>query len=550
MARLTIEDNNLITVFDIPSYNSRFLVGRSKECEIVLKNQKVSRKHAEISVVNNEIFITDLNSTNGTFVNGVKIKKRKLIFNDEIRIGEATLKLMADSITSSGMVEPKKNSEVNFELSGLKLSDKIWNIHGELLEVQRILSSNSEQTVFNKVKQIDKSVLGLQREVIELARENKVAKTIYEIGNAIGSILNLRHLLVVMLEMALSVVRAERGAVILKDEKTGELNIKIITSRAKKQSDFKSENNREILCWEACKQVFDTNRPLVTNKALKDPRFAAYRSVKDNNILSMIIVPIRAKNEPIGVIYFDNQSKLNFYGQGELEFLLNFSTQAGIAIENAKLYSKIQKIYLSTIRVLTAALDAKDSYTQGHSMRVTEYSMAIAEELKLPEVERERIEYAGLLHDIGKIGISDYILCKPGKLTEEEFQIIKSHPVTGAKIIEPVEFLKDKVPLVRHHHEKFDGSGYPDGLKGKEIPLGARIIAVSDAFDAMTSTRAYRSNLPYEDALNEIKKNKGRQFDPEIADAFIRVFFKRFKEDFDIRISTFKKQKIVTKRVS
>lgn len=176
-----------------------------------------------------------------------------------------------------------------------------------------------------------------------------------------------------------------------------------------------------------------------------------------------------------------------------------------------------------TIKVLALALDARDHYTHGHSRQVTEYAVDIAREMGLSFKEIDIIRDASILHDIGKIGITDAILLKPGRLTEEEYAEIKKHPVIGKKILEPVNCLADKIPLIYHHHERIDGQGYPEGLKGDDIPLGARILSVADAYQAMTSDRPYRKALPALIAIEELKRFKGRQFDPNIVDAFLRV---------------------------
>jgi len=176
-----------------------------------------------------------------------------------------------------------------------------------------------------------------------------------------------------------------------------------------------------------------------------------------------------------------------------------------------------------TIKVLATALDARDHYTHGHSQQVTEYAVEIAQEIGLSAKEIDVIRDAGLLHDIGKIGIPDAILLKPGRLTEEEYAIIKKHPEIGKKILQPVNCLADKIPLIYHHHERVDGQGYPEGLAGDNIPLGARILAVADAYQAMTSDRPYRSAMPMQVAISELEKFKGKQFDPMIVEAFLRI---------------------------
>ena len=200
-----------------------------------------------------------------------------------------------------------------------------------------------------------------------------------------------------------------------------------------------------------------------------------------------------------------------------------------LARRSFELYTKMRKVYLDTIRALAAAIDAKDPYTKGHSERVAKIAVVLATELNLSDREIENIEYTALLHDIGKIGIDDRILGKSSKLSNEEFKKIKEHPIVGAKIIEPVDFLKNSYEVIYHHHERYDGDGYPDGLKEKDIPLCARIIAVADAYDAMGSDRPYRKKLSKEKILKEFTEQSGKQFDPQIVNALMLIL-KRERE--------------------
>ena len=182
----------------------------------------------------------------------------------------------------------------------------------------------------------------------------------------------------------------------------------------------------------------------------------------------------------------------------------------------------LRELFYKTIKSISATLDAKDAYTHGHSMRVTLYSLMLAKTI-YPDDEEflQNIEIAGLLHDVGKISIPQRIICKPGKLTDEEFQIMKSHPVCSEKLVDNIKQLGQIGTWVKAHHERWDGRGYPDGLKGEEIPLSARIVAIADTYDAMTSTRSYRKALEHMEAINEIERCKGSQFDPELAQKFI-----------------------------
>jgi putative nucleotidyltransferase with HDIG domain len=182
----------------------------------------------------------------------------------------------------------------------------------------------------------------------------------------------------------------------------------------------------------------------------------------------------------------------------------------------------LKKSSLDSVKVLTSAVEARDPYTRGHSDRVRRISVRTGMKLGLSDVKLENLEYGALLHDIGKIGIKDEVLRKPGPLSAEEYHHIQQHPMIGVKIMEQVDFFKEKIPMVRHHHEHYNGSGYPDGLTGESIPLEARIISIADAFDAMTSERPHRGKLPLADVLLELKKGEGEQFDPHVLKIFVK----------------------------
>ncbi len=269
-----------------------------------------------------------------------------------------------------------------------------------------------------------------------------------------------------------------------------------------------------------------------------------------------ICVPCYFKRELFGILVLGEKISGEPFTREEMGFFMTLANNAAMAIANAQLienlhqkveeikdlYLKEHSIFIHTAIALAAAIDARDAYTHGHTERVTSYSLAIAKELHgLPEIAeysnfRETLQIAALLHDIGKIGIPDRLLNKHNKLTPEEYEEIKMHSIIGATILSPIRELRDVSREVRAHQECYDGSGYPDGLKGNDIPLVARIIGVADAFDAMTTNRAYRKERSIEDALEELKRCSGTQFDPVIVGAFLLAFEKG-------NISTVAKQK-------
>jgi putative nucleotidyltransferase with HDIG domain len=238
---------------------------------------------------------------------------------------------------------------------------------------------------------------------------------------------------------------------------------------------------------------------------------------------SSLSVPLMRGGAVLGMLNAYSRSDRRAFRPREEKALIVLGDRAATSLENALLYADLENSFRETIQSLALALEAKDSYTHGHSESVTRLCVAIATEMGCTDSLRDTLRQAGVLHDIGKIGISSNILNKPGKLTPEEYETIKSHPQMGKRRLEHISFLRDVVPIVYHHHERHDGMGYPEGLKGEEIPLGARVMAVADTYDAMTSDRPYRTGLGHEKAVSELRRCSGTQFDPDSVEAFIAM---------------------------
>jgi putative nucleotidyltransferase with HDIG domain len=261
-------------------------------------------------------------------------------------------------------------------------------------------------------------------------------------------------------------------------------------------------------------QVYDIDK----NPAIK------YRDLlRREGARSILAVPIIFQNKTTGVISVYSRNKRRF-SEEEIRILSLFASQAAVAIQESRYCDDIHLNYFNTIHTLVLAIEARDPYTRGHTERVTKYSIEIARNFNMSREELEVLRYAAEVHDIGKISIPDFILNKPGRLTSAERAMIELHPIKGAEILEPLDFLKEALPIVRHHHERYDGTGYPDGLDKDRIPIMARIITCADSFDAMTSERPYRRRkLTVEEAITEIRNNTGSQFDPRIASNFIKL---------------------------
>jgi len=237
----------------------------------------------------------------------------------------------------------------------------------------------------------------------------------------------------------------------------------------------------------------------------------------------MLILPLKIKDEFLGVLCITNRVDGFNFKEDEIHIALTFVHKLLLRLENNTLYEITYNNLINTLKTLILTIEARDKYTKNHSERVTSIALEIARELDCSEQERDAIRFGGYLHDIGKIGVRDMVLLKPGKLTKEEFEEIKQHPVIGDNIIQPLGSFPLERLLIRHHHERFDGKGYPDGLAGEDIPLIARILAVADTYDSMTSTRPYRKGLSHQIAVDEIKRCSGTQFDPAVANAFFHT---------------------------
>jgi len=358
-----------------------------------------------------------------------------------------------------------------------------------------------------------------------LGRSSKNLKkllTLYEIGTLINSSLEITTVQKRAMEAITRLVECEAGSLLLLDENTNELYFQIaLGEKGEKVKEIRLKIGEGIAGW-----VAKEGESLIVHDVMKDPRW--YRKADEKTgfqTKNMICVPVRSKGKVIGVIQAINK-KRGRWTKGDLLLLEYFSNQLSIAIENARLYEELKRTFFETSQALAEAIEMRDPYTGGHTQRVMTYSIAIAEEMGLSKEEIDKIRIAAILHDVGKIGIEDSILRKPSGLSDEELKRMMEHPRIGEEIVKKVSSLKEIAVIIRAHQERFDGKGYPDGLKNGEIPLLARIIAVADTFDAMVTDRPYRKGMSVDLALEELKKNRGIQFDPDVVDAFLRVFEK------------------------
>ncbi len=341
---------------------------------------------------------------------------------------------------------------------------------------------------------------------------------IFEIDKAITSAVDLDTVLQQIVQMSIGLFDAKISSLMLLDEDSQEL---VMAAAHGMSEEYIHKGNIKV-GESIAGRVITEGRPIHVPDITNDPRHVFSVNARNEGLTSLLSVPLSLKDKVIGVLNIYTNEQHNFTPH-EINLFTSLASQAAIAIENARLFESLEEIYLDVITALASAIDARDSYTHGHSHRVTEYAVLIAEEMGLTPEEIDIIRNASILHDVGKIGIKEEILKKPGKLTEDETLEMQYHPFIGTRILQSVKLLEPVLPLVYHHQEKYDGSGYPEGLSGEDIPLGARIIGVCDAFEAMTSDRPYRKALPVEKAMAELRNEAGRQFDPDVVDLFFRL---------------------------
>jgi len=266
---------------------------------------------------------------------------------------------------------------------------------------------------------------------------------------------------------------------------------------------------------------FNIRRIAISDELIKESHSTKRHHIKDEKVF----MPLVIKGEYIGFVVVNSKGKngrhRSNFSDSDIFFLKLITEKASTQIENRMLYESLFEGVLHTLTSLITAINKRDFYTEDHCNRVTKKSLALGEMLKVDTYEKDVLRVVGPVHDVGKVGIPDAILLKPGKLTDDEYDIIKAHSVFGEEIMNRFEILSHEAKMIRHHHERYDGRGYPDGIAEIEIPLGARIIAVCDTYDAMVTNRPYRNALSKEEALREIIRCKGSQFDPDIADCFV-----------------------------
>ncbi|MSP59393.1 MAG: response regulator [Myxococcales bacterium] len=367
----------------------------------------------------------------------------------------------------------------------------------------------------------------LQEENIRL----KEAVSIYKISEAIATSLQIDQILDVILEATVQEVAADLVTLIMRDPVTGQY-----VERSRKYGANSAGDDRSVGRVDTAEVLrhFKSDLPLLAH-GLQAMRFFS-EAPEDKRLVSFCSIPLKVQDRVIGMLNAYSYTRGQRFSEGQRKLLSVLASRAAVSIENARLYQDLvgrnrdlAKINLSleenfkaTIIGFAHALEESDRYTRGHSERVSFYSSLVAEGLGMSPAEIQTVVQAGLMHDIGKIGIRYEKLNKPGKLTPEEMAMFRTHPAKGKRILEPIPFMLEIIPGAWCHHENWDGSGYPRGLMGDNIPILGRIVAVADAYDAMTSDRSYRKALPHEVAVGEVERCAGAQFDDRLVGVFTR----------------------------
>ncbi|HEY6871263.1 MAG TPA: HD domain-containing phosphohydrolase [Geobacteraceae bacterium] len=359
---------------------------------------------------------------------------------------------------------------------------------------------------------------------VEMARRIDVIFTLDEINKAISSSLSHEQIIETALEHIERIVQCRFVAVLVAEK--GELVVRAVRADGVLVPEALRPGGR-VAGQSMAGTVFarGESRYLSSLRGMK--RLGGVdRALRDAGIESLLAIPLVSKETTKGVLLLGDTQRGQF-GTESVFTIEKIAAQMAVALENARLYEELRELFIGTVTSLANAIDAKSPWTKGHSERVMHTAAAIAREMGLPQRDVERVRLAGLLHDIGKIGVIEALLEKPATLSEDEFPPMRLHPEKGVAILAPIDQLQEVLPGILHHHERYDGSGYPRGLKGKKIPLDARIVTVADAFDAIISARPYKRAFSVAEALVELKKCAGSQFDPAVVESLVKYVGKK-----------------------
>jgi len=395
------------------------------------------------------------------------------------------------------------------------LNSVLLKVMGDLSGIAHPVASSVVQdlsSITNKLQILETGVSGY------LYTGQRQLSALVGVGHAINSSLGLNSVLEEVMDALIGLTQAERGFLMLKNSAG-----KLVERVARGMDHVNLEGESFAVSRTIVERVASTGQPVVTTNAKEDPRFDQQLSILEHNLRSILCVPLKLKDNIIGVIYVDNRVYTGLFQENDLEMLSAFADQAAVAIDNARLFDGLKSAYDETIKGWALALELRDKETEGHTQRVTSLTQVLAKKLGITGEDLVQIKRGSLLHDIGKMAIPDGILLKEGKLTLTERKYMELHPLFAKDMLDPIEFLHPALDIPYCHHEKWDGSGYPRNLRGEEIPFAARIFAVVDVWDALTSDRPYRGPLKPDKVRQIIKDDSGKHFDPQVVDAFLEI---------------------------
>jgi len=354
----------------------------------------------------------------------------------------------------------------------------------------------------------------------KLEKQAKEISNLYSIISELNIGFDINTILEDIVVKAMSILQSEVGSLMLLDSDNKELHAKVIKGLPDGIKDkIRVKLGEDISGWVAANK-----KPLLCKDVRKDPRFK--REPHERYYThSLISAPLMADGELFGVLNINNKKDKSAYNQEDVRILEILATQAAFALNKAQLYKKLERSYVNVVALLINIIEARDDYTYAHSERVARLAGVIAKRMGFTGKDLENLTVAARLHDLGKIVIAETILAKKGPLNDEEWRKIRLHPQIGYRLLSPLNLLSREITnVIYQHHERYDGDGYPNGIVGEDISLGARIVSVADSFEAMTSSRPHRNALPRSKAIDELKRERGKQFDPKIVDTFLSCF--------------------------
>ncbi|MCB2155061.1 HD domain-containing protein [bacterium] len=479
----------------------RLTVGRDPSCDLKIDDPKLSRIHGFFEFVNGELYFRDNHSTNGSSINGEKVATRKLTVGDLIKLGGTEMALLEDSDFNTIQFVQSESMVTSVLNTASVSADALANKFSQIFDYYK-----DNQPEISPIEQV---------ELVRTQRLVNSLKSLYGVTQKMSQLLPVHDLLEVIANGLFEVFGgAENLVILLYEEKKGQFLPRYASTRDG------DKDEETTISTTVLNQAVKDKATLVANDIGSDSRFAASESIVGFAVKAVICAPLVVGDRVLGALYLDNRQRNIHYDDLDAEVVTAFANQAAIALDNARLCDNLQESYHQTLQALVKAIEAKDAYTMGHTQRVKKYSLGIAQEMGFEQDHLRKLEMAAELHDIGKIGIKEGIINKPGGLTDTEYSTIKAHVEMGEKILGPIGYLRELLPWIRGHHERWDGSGYPDGLKGDHCPLEARILGVADSFDAMTSKRSYNKPMTYNEALDRIKEGAGKTYDPEVVVAF------------------------------